>query len=698
MLGALNLYAGTPDAFIRDDVDVAEIYATHATNALTAARLSSGLRTALHSRHMIGVAQGILMQLYELSWSSPSSCCVATPATATPSSARSPSTSSSTGRCRRPTPATERSAARDGSHVDPGQQVPRNRQVADEPREVLLAGARAQHRRRVDRRESPVGGVMPRSLTGRVRPVQASAPRLPHAEAGPEDRLAGGRTEQDDPRRAHHVHLGDQPRPAGGDMGARRPLVQPVSAAPGCPPEVLDDVRAKDVVRVDPGLAERPVEQPARRADERLPGLVLLITRLLAHDHERRILGAGAGHAVRRILVELAAPARVDARPHQPWCQSLRDPPPRTGNLPPSHVHLPRMPLEQCITRCHPADVHPAATGTGSALTHRRFPHMLLPHDRGPISGHVIETLRSGRDARPIAIGPDVLEDADAQLALWVLYELHYRGFDHVPDREWDVGLLSLRLTLERRFERELAAAVGPAVAALPPGSDVSADITALIEADDSPSPAAFLQRDASREQVLDFLRERSVQQLKESDPQSFVLPRIDGSAKVALAELQYDEYGGGRPDRLHARLYADALEAAGLDSGYGAYIDEVSALSLAAANVMSLFGLNRRLRGAAMGHLAAFEATSSVPSRKIAAAVDRVGLPDAVAAYFLEHVEADSVHEQVAIRDICGSLVADDPSLRDDVLFGVASCLHLAALSGAELLERWAPELEVAS
>ena len=67
VLGALNLYAGTPGAFTRDDIDVAEVYATHATNALTAARMSSGLRTALHTRHMIGVAQGILMQLYQLS-------------------------------------------------------------------------------------------------------------------------------------------------------------------------------------------------------------------------------------------------------------------------------------------------------------------------------------------------------------------------------------------------------------------------------------------------------------------------------------------------------------------------------------------------------------------------------------------------------------------------------------------------------
>ena len=98
------------------------------------------------------------------------------------------------------------------------------------------------------------------------------------------------------------------------------------------------------------------------------------------------------------------------------------------------------------------------------------------------------------------------------------------------------------------------------------------------------------------------------------------------------------------------------------------------------------------------MGHLAAFEATSSVPSRKIAAGIERVGLPDAVAAYFHEHVEADAVHEHVALHDICGNLVAEDPSLGADVLFGAACCLHLAALSGAELLERWSAQLEVAS
>jgi len=257
---------------------------------------------------------------------------------------------------------------------------------------------------------------------------------------------------------------------------------------------------------------------------------------------------------------------------------------------------------------------------------------MQLPNERGPISRHVIQALATGEDhATPPAIGPgDVLHDEDVQLALWVIYELHYRGFEGVPpDREWDAGLLTLRLAIERRMEQELRDATRHVMPDLPTEGDIGQQLLALVAADDGPSPAAFMHRTATREQLVDYLRERSVQQLKESDAQSFVLPRLDGPAKAALAELQYDEYGGGRPERLHATLYADALEAAGLDRTYGAYINDVSALSLACANVMTMFGLNRRLRGAAMGHLAAFEASSSVPCRKIAGGLERVGFPE---------------------------------------------------------------------
>jgi hypothetical protein len=211
-----------------------------------------------------------------------------------------------------------------------------------------------------------------------------------------------------------------------------------------------------------------------------------------------------------------------------------------------------------------------------------------------------------------------------------------------------------------------------------------------VIAAVDGPNLTRYLQREATREEMLDFLAQRSLYHLKESDPHAFVIPRIDGRAKVALAELQYDEYGAGRPTRLHSRLFADALEACGFDSRYGTYVDRVPGHTLAVNNVMSLFGLSRRLRGAALGHLAAFEATSSVPCRRIAGGIERLGLPDVVAAYFHEHVEADAVHEQVAIRDICGGLVEDHPEQRSEVLFGVAACLHLDVLAARGLLGTW--------
>jgi hypothetical protein len=113
------------------------------------------------------------------------------------------------------------------------------------------------------------------------------------------------------------------------------------------------------------------------------------------------------------------------------------------------------------------------------------------------------------------------------------------------------------------------------------------------------------------------------------------------------------------------------------------------------------MFALNRRLVAAGAGHFAAFEASSSVPSRRIAAGLERLGLPEA-ADYFDEHVEADAVHEQVAARDLCGSLVEGRPALATEVMFGAACALHLDGLSGRELLSRWSmgsdSDMEVAS
>ena len=333
---------------------------------------------------------------------------------------------------------------------------------------------------------------------------------------------------------------------------------------------------------------------------------------------------------------------------------------------------------------------------------------MHLPASRGPLSNRVITALRAGVGARrgrdldmraDLAVS-DPLRDEDFQLALWVLYELHFRGFGDVDERcEWEPGLLRGRAQLEAVFEQALRDATEDLLATVP-GDDVGVvdQIRWLIDAADGPDIPRFVQREATREQFLELMVQRSIYTLKESDPSSFLLPRVDGPVKVALAELQYDEYGGGRPDRLHSALFAKALEACGLESEYGFYIDQATATTLALNNTASLLCLHRRLRGAALGHLAAFEATSTLPCRKIASGIQRLGLGEAVWDYFDEHVEADAVHEEVALRSICAAAVAAEPTLRAGVLFGAAACLMIDTVVAEEMFIRWRPELREAA
>ena len=314
---------------------------------------------------------------------------------------------------------------------------------------------------------------------------------------------------------------------------------------------------------------------------------------------------------------------------------------------------------------------------------------MRLPRPRGRLSEQLISSMQGAQGD----LHADVVDsEDDRQLSLWILYEQHYRGFEDVdPRREWDPALLAVRAELEETFESHLRALARPLLDDLT-DEDASLvdELTALAARDTGPTLTAYLHREATHDQYLEFLVHRSIYHLKESDPHAWAIPRLEGAPKVALAELQYDEFGAGRPEALHSTLFGDALEGAGLDREYGAYIDAVTAPTLAVNNAMSLFGLHRRLRGACVGHLAAFEMTSSLPCRRYSQGAQRLELDERVSHYFDEHVEADAVHEQIAARDICQRLVDVEPELRDDVLLGAATCIELEALAGRSILEAW--------
>lgn len=315
-----------------------------------------------------------------------------------------------------------------------------------------------------------------------------------------------------------------------------------------------------------------------------------------------------------------------------------------------------------------------------------------LAPPRGPISDHLLGALRNApHSIAPVAYSvDDPLADEDLQLSLYVCYELHYRGFNGVdPGWEWEPSLIALRGQLESEFESRLRELIGD-----PDGPPVRPErmdlaLRAIAESDGAPSLSLYIERTANLEQLREFLIHRSAYQLKEADPHSWAIPRLFGPPKGALVEVQADEYGGGRPERIHAQMFADSMAALGLNPAYGAYLDRIPGVTLATVNLMSLCGLHRRLLGAIVGHLALFEMTSSVPNRRYADGIRRLGF-DTATKFFDEHVLADAVHENIAAVDLAGGLARQQPDLAGDILWGAKALVVLDSRWATHILDFW--------
>jgi GAF domain-containing protein len=65
-VGTLNLYSTKVDAFDAGDIDTATVLAAHIAVAVAETRQADQLRLSAHSRNIIGQAQGILMERYQL--------------------------------------------------------------------------------------------------------------------------------------------------------------------------------------------------------------------------------------------------------------------------------------------------------------------------------------------------------------------------------------------------------------------------------------------------------------------------------------------------------------------------------------------------------------------------------------------------------------------------------------------------------
>lgn len=320
----------------------------------------------------------------------------------------------------------------------------------------------------------------------------------------------------------------------------------------------------------------------------------------------------------------------------------------------------------------------------------------------GPICDLVVEMLSAPQGGMALSAEPaaeaerlaalveDPLGDDDLQLALYLCFELHYRSFPGVdPGWEWDPTLLAVRAVLEGVFLDALEEEAGPGDE--PVDAARVGDLLFRLESEDDSVPLSRrLEVEAGIGEFREFVVHRSYYQLKESDPHSWAIPRLDGPAKTALLEVQVDEYGSGRPERMHSRLFAKTMRALGLDDRENAYLSHAPGVTLATVNLMSATGLRRSRRGAIVGHLAMFEMTSALPNRRYGNALRRLGYDAEATDFYDEHVEADAVHENIAAYDLAGGLARQEPELAADILFGARALLLLEDRFARHLVEAW--------
>lgn len=312
-----------------------------------------------------------------------------------------------------------------------------------------------------------------------------------------------------------------------------------------------------------------------------------------------------------------------------------------------------------------------------------------LPEPRGEVSAWLIDFLRGEVDPGP-APSPSVAPagDEDQTLALYVIHELSYRGWAEVPAAlEDDPTVHRVRRVLEERFEAALADLVAPMKVEHHRVAEVLRELVAKGE---GPSLTGWCAEHGDHRHVREQAILRSPYQLKEADPHSWALPRLEGEPKAALVEIQFDEYGNGKRLDMHNELFALHLERLGLDSRYGAHLDAVPGIALALTNLVSMFGMHRRWLGALVGHLALFEMASVPVMASSARTLRRLGYDDWTCLFFDTHVVADAEHQTVAADRLAQGLAHQQPDHANQIVFGARCLQALEAEHARTVIAAW--------
>jgi hypothetical protein len=314
----------------------------------------------------------------------------------------------------------------------------------------------------------------------------------------------------------------------------------------------------------------------------------------------------------------------------------------------------------------------------------------LLPWPRGPLSAFVVSALQrqpGTLGSTPPISRTDALSDDDFELALYLCYEMHFRGLASA-EWAWDPGLKKFRSELERAFVNRLRDEINDFT--MHYTFDTVSALDEVIEECAGSSLMSYFDDSGTIDQFREFCVHRSVYQFRADYNAPDTTPQSEFDPVPASTSVRFEDLGSSVDAQLRSSFFSTTMSSLGLDNSHGSYVEIVPGVTLATVNLKSMFSFHPHWRAAMFGHAAASEVTSLESMERYCRALNRFGL-EAVGRRFVDvAVPFDARRPLIARNQVFAELLTAEPKLATDVIFGAAAVLLLEQRFADHLLDAW--------
>jgi hypothetical protein len=310
-------------------------------------------------------------------------------------------------------------------------------------------------------------------------------------------------------------------------------------------------------------------------------------------------------------------------------------------------------------------------------------PVATAPQLRTSLADALRDALDEGQAGLTALYGAQPTDRRDRFLSLLAIYDLHTAPLDTLGDAARHQGHPVIA-DLKSRLEAEWLTELDAAWAAAGPLAEAD-DTTKVVQAmrsvaarDRLPAAYKWLARDASWDEVVEFLALEGGPDGGFDDLVAVCQVGLSGSAKLELGKNYWDEMGNGTAEKVHTVLHEQM--AAAIAMPHIAREDQpVEALERAALG--GLLATNRWLQPEMLGALGLLELQAGPRCRLVLQAFDRLGAPADAYPFYVEHADVDPIHGKDWMDKAVGPTVAQHPEWGPRIVKGAwwRSAVNLA-------------------